>query len=195
MAFDWSSPSTWKDSIGLAPASDFAKLSPMFSVAGALTSAYSSFAAARSQQRNLEFQSQMSAINAQMAEKQAQTIMLSAEKQIGQVTLRAGKSKSASRASMAARGIQLGVGNAAETEVAIDLAKETDAIVINSNAVRAANAARTQAVNYGNQSLLEGVTAGTISPMSAGISSLMTTATTLGSQWYQDNKLAALLQK
>lgn len=112
---------------------------------------------ARSAASNLDLQSKMAEINARQAEESAQYYMWAGEQQIGQLTLRAGKIKSAQRASQAARGIVAGVGSAAEEIATTDLMKETDAITININAVRASNAARTQKVNFENQSMLASV--------------------------------------
>lgn len=109
---------------------------------------------AESSASNLEFNANMSDLNAKQMENQAQWSMLTGQRQIGQLTMRAGKIKSAQRASQAARGIVAGVGSAAEEIATTDLAKEMDAITINVNATRAAESARVQKVNFENQSLL-----------------------------------------
>lgn len=109
---------------------------------------------AESSASNLEFNANMSDLNAKQMENQAQWSMLTGQRQIGQLTMRAGKIKSAQRASQAARGIVAGVGSAAEEIATTDLAKEMDAITINVNATRAAESARVQTVNFENQSLL-----------------------------------------
>ena len=187
-----------------APASSGFSVSPqamqniglIAGVTGSIMSAYGAFSAARSTKQNLEYQAKMSEINARMAEGQAQSILYAAEREIGQVGLRAGKVKSSQKASQAARGIVLGEGNAAEEVATTDLMKEIDSITINANAVRAAEAARMQSVNYSNSALVGNATAQGISPMSAAGTSLMTSASTVASSWYtntQQAKLAALL--
>lgn len=159
---------------------------------GGISSAYGAFASARSTKNQLEFQAKMSEINARQAEQQAQSIMYSAERQIGQVTLKAGKVKSSQKASMAANGIALGEGNAAETVATTDLMKEIDALTINANAVRAAAAARSQSVNYSNQALLSQTSSDTINPMSAGATSMINSATTVASSWYNSSRSAKI---
>lgn len=174
----------------------------VLSIFGAINSAVGSYYAAESQKyqlksqaQNLKFQSEMAMINAAGAELQAQHIMEAGSRQAGVVGLKAGQVKSAAKASMAARGIQLGVGSAQEVIATTDLIKEQDMLTINANTVRAANAARAQSVNYVNQSLLAGTsaqnlqaTAGNVSPGFAAFNSLLGGATTLANSWYRDRK-------
>lgn len=176
------------------------------SIAGIFNSAIGSFYAAKnskiqleSQRDALRFQQKMSEINARQAENQAQDIMRAGEHAMGQVSMRAGQTKSSAKAMMAARGIDLGVGNAAEVVATTDLMKEIDMLTINSNRVRAAGAARMQGVNYGNQALLQGVSAnnmglsaGTISPFMAAGTSLLGGASIVAKSLFQDRQLAKI---
>jgi len=114
---------------------------------------------AESSAANLEFNANMADLTAKQMENQAQWTMLAGQRQIGQLTLRAGKIKSSQRASQAARGIVAGVGSAAEEIATTDLSKEMDAITINVNATRAAESARVQKVNFENQSMIARVSA------------------------------------
>jgi len=181
-------------------------MGPILGISGAINGAIGSYYALKSQENqlksqamNLEFKSAMDKINAQVMETQAQGIMFQGERQGAMVGLRAGQVKAKARSSMAGRGIQLGEGNAAEVIASTDLMKEVDMLTVNANTVRAAEAARTQAVNFSNQSLLEGVSAGnlmasanSISPFMGAYSSLLGSATTLTNAWYQDRKLSAI---
>jgi len=174
----------------------------IMSIFGAINSAVGSYYAAESQKyqlksqaNNLQFQSEMAMINAAGAELQAQQIMEAGSQRAGTVGLKAGQVKSAAKASMAARGIQLGVGSAQEVIATTDLIKEQDMLTINANTVRAANAARTQSVNYMNQSLMAGTsaenlqtTAGNVSPGFSAFNSLLGGATSLANSWYRDRK-------
>ena len=184
----------------VAPSSSMFSISPdnmatvgaVAGIFGGINSAYGAFASARSTKNQLEFQAKMSEINARQAEQQAQSIMYAAERQAGQVTLRAGKVKSSQKASMAANGIALGEGSAAETIATTDLMKEIDALTINANAVRAAAAARSQSVNYSNQSLLSQTSSDTISPFSSAATSMISSATTVASSWYSSSRSAKI---
>lgn len=144
----------------------------------------------KSQALSLEHQASMSAINARAAEQDAQAITEAGQQQIGQVSAQYGQVKATERASTAARGIQAGVGSASEVQASIELAKQTDIYTINSNAVRAASAARTGAVNARNEALLAGVsatnmrkTAGSLDPYAAAGGSLLTGASGISQQW------------
>jgi len=166
-------------------------------IAGALNSAIGSFYAAKTQKYQLksqklaaEFQRSMSALNARNAEVQAQNIMEAGQRQIGQYTMRAGQQKGAARASLAARGVQAGVGSAAEVMATGDVVTEIDVLTINSNTVRQAAAARMQGVNYMNEAAMAGltaqnlgVTAGTIKPVGIAASSLLGSAGQVAGQW------------
>lgn len=167
------------------------------SFASTALSAVGNFYAVKSQQNVLksqalsaEFASSMSAINARAAEQDAQAITEAGNREQSRVSARYGQAKGAARAAMAGRGIQAGVGSAAEVQASIEHAKQADVFAVNSNAVRAANAARTQAVNERNQSLLSGVsaanlrgTARTLDPYAAVAGSLLEGASGIASQW------------
>jgi len=184
----------------VAPSSSMFSISPanmatvgaVAGIFGGINSAYGAFASARSTKNQLEFQARMSEINARMAESQAQSILLSGERQIGQLTLRAGKVASSQKASQAARGIAMGEGSAAEEIATTHLMKEIDSLTINANAVRQAWAARSQGVNYSNQAMMSEASASGISPVSSAGTSLVSSATTVASSWYNSSRSAKI---
>ena len=170
------------------------------SVVGAYYQASSAKYQLQSQQLGFEFNQKMADINARQMENQAQWTLLTGERQIGTLTMRAGKIRSAQKASQAARGIGLGYGSTAEEIATTDLMKETDAITINVNATRAAGAYRTQRVNFENQSLMAGVSAensgrmaSAVNPWAAAATNMIGASTTYFSNMYRDQKLADLL--
>ena len=166
----------------------------------------------QSQAMSLQFQKDMSTLNAELSEADAQQILLAGEREAGQISRRYGRAKSSNRASMAARGVQLGVGSTAEVDASIELAKQVDMLTINANRTRAAAAARMQRVNYANQALMSGVSASnvaamgeisasnlassasSISPFGQAFSSLLGNAGAVANTWYRDNQLATLLK-
>lgn len=179
----------------------------IMAIFGAANSAIGTFYQAQSAQNQLKvqaqnerFQSQMSAINAKSAEFSAQQSLLAGEKQIGQYTMRAGQQKSSAVASMAARGIQGGVGSAKEVIGSMDIVKEIDRLTMSASNVRQAEAIRTQAMNYRNQSIMAGLSAdnfntsaGTIYPGLGVATSLIGSASSIGGNWARDNRLDQLL--
>ncbi len=150
----------------------------------------------KSQALNEKFQSQMSAINARGAEFGAQQSLMSNQKEIGRYTMGAGQAKSSAKAAMAARGLQAGVGSSAEAIASMNLIKEIDVLTMSSKSVRQAEAIRTQAQNYRNQSVMSGLsaanlntTAGTINPYVGLSTSLLTSASDIGMNWVRNNRI------
>ncbi len=181
----------------------------IFAIGGAVTGAIGSYYAAQSQKAQLEsqassmrFQADISQLNAVQAEFTAQQILRAGQQKQGQIGLRAGKIKSSQRASMAARGIDLGVGSAVETIATTDLMKEIDMLTVNADTVRSSEAARLQRQNYLTASALQDVSASnlaasgdSISPFMALSTSLLGSAGSVANAWYQDRKLAAMANK
>lgn len=205
---NWTSgPETYGASTAKAAstADMFKTVGPILAVAGMATSAIGAYYAAKTQQYQLnsqaltmDFQKSMSELNAKNAEFTAQTILESGQRQIGAVTMRAGNVKGAARASMAARGIQAGVGSAADVIATTDLIKEVDVNTINARSVQAAEAQRMQAVNAQNQAMMSGVSAenarmgaSTINPFMSTTSSLLGGASSVATAYYSDKRMAA----
>lgn len=174
---------------------------------GSVNSAIGSYYAAESQKnqlkmqaQNLRFSAQMSAINARQAEFAAQQSTLAGQGQIARYTMAAGQQRASARTSMAARGIQGGVGTSAEVIASMNLIKDIDRLTMNANMVRQSEALRMQAVNYTNQAVMQGTsannvnaTAGTISPFSASFTSLMGSAASVGGTWANQMRLNEML--
>lgn len=218
-------------------ADQMSALGNQFGVIGAIVGAIGSVGAARAANSTRKFQYQMGQINAQaqkqtltyqssvaalnaeharfvgdtnarIAELAAQSALYQGERQSGALTLQAGQLKSRQRASMAANGVDLGVGNAAEVQASTDIMKEVDRATIEANAVRQAWGYRLQATEMQNESAQRAVNyqaqaaAGQVaarntygpqrgvdsSPWAAAGSSLLTSAGTLAKQWYQTGK-------
>jgi hypothetical protein len=174
----------------------------MTAVFGGITTAIGGFYAAKTAQNQLksqsmsfQFRSDMDAINARGAEKDAQYILEAGKSDVQRYTMRAGQDKATQTARTAAHGVALGVGSAKEVAASQDVVKDIDVMTINSNSVRSAFAARTQSANYRNESLLDNLSSRnmrlsgrTISPIGNGLTSLLGSATTIASQWnYQRN--------
>ena len=82
----------------------------------------------KSQALNLEHQQDMAKLNKRMLESQAQHIGKAYNKQIAIRTMKAGQAISSSKASFAARGIQMGVGSTANVFASAEILKEIDKI-------------------------------------------------------------------
>ena len=133
----------------------------------------------RSQALNFEHQRDMAKLNKRMLESQAQHIGRAYNKQIAIRTLKAGQAISSTKASFAARGIQMGVGSTANVFASAELMKEIDRLTLNTNKVRAMNAQRTRAVGIGIQADMLGVSANNMFSTASSISPFMNMTSTL----------------
>ena len=134
---------------------------------------------ARSKALNFEHQRDMAQLNKRMLESQAQHIGRAYNKQIAIRTMKAGQAISRSKASFAARGIQMGVGSTANVFASAELMKEIDRLTLNTNKVRAMNAQRTRAVGIGIQADMLGVSANNMFSTASSISPFMNMTSTL----------------
>lgn len=166
-------------------APSMATMGVMSSIIGVVQSGLGAYYSTQSTKSNLEFQSRISEINARMAEKSAQSILAAGEKEQNRISMTAGKVKASQKTHQAARGIQIGVGSAAEEIASTDLIKELDMNTVYRNAVYQSNAMRMTGTNYANQSLLQGTMASTISPTMSAATSLLTSGAAVSDAWYK----------
>lgn len=173
-------------------ASQLATASLIGQIGGGVTSAIGGYFSAATQKATLKGQAAVADTNARIAELGAQSALYQGQQQVGALTLKAGQLKSSQRAALAANGVDLSVGSAAEIQASTDIMKEIDANTLIANAVRTAWGHRTQAVDFQNEALIKRATAGALSPFGAAASSLLGSATTVASSWYSLNKSGAL---
>ena len=143
---------------------------------------------AKSAELNFEHQRDMMQLNKRMLESHAQHIGRAYNKQIAIRTMKAGRDISSTKASFAARGIQMGVGSTANVFASAELLKEIDRLTMNVNKVKAMNTKRAQAVNMGIRGDMYGMsadnlfsTASTISPFMNMSSTFLTGASSIAS--------------
>lgn len=174
--------STTAGSTGATSAMGYAGLAS--SIIGAIGDYQLARTQAKATKSQLRYQRDMALINARMNERTAQSILDAGQKQVGRLTMRAGQVKSSQRVAMAANGIDLGEGSAAEIQASTDLVKEIDTNTIEANAIRSAWGVRTQGVNYSNEATMLDATADSISTRQAGNNALLTGATGVAKSWY-----------
>jgi hypothetical protein len=161
----------------------FASASMAMQGIGAASSVVGSYYAAESQKSSLGFQAGIADINARMAEQSAQGELLRGEREYQSSRLRTAQLKGRQRASLAANGVDLGVGSAAEILTSTDVMGETDANTIQANAIKSAWGHRTQATSQQNDALMKRASASSISPGSAAFSSLLSEGGKMGSSY------------
>lgn len=163
-----------------------------FQGAGGIMAAFGAFAGAQGQSSSLRAQADIAGINATTAERTAQSALFAGQQQEQRSMLATSNLKGQQQASFAANGIDLGEGSANRTLTSTDVLGKIDANTIAANAVRSAWGYRTQAVNFQNEALQKRASADSISPWMAGASSLMNSAGSVASNWYQLDKAGAL---
>jgi hypothetical protein len=169
----------------------FAITSVSLAGAGMAAGAVGSYWSAKNSQIQARGQADIASINAKISELGAENALQQGQRQVGEITQQAGQLKSTQRASMAANGVDLGTGSAAEVQASTDIMKTIDANTAHANAVMSAWGYRTQGVNYQNQATVASATAKAINPGMSAASSLLGNGGTVAASWYQMNKQGA----
>lgn len=159
--------------------------------AGAIGSTIGAYQQAKSARSQLRYQAAMAEINARLSESSAQQALQQGQQQVAATTMKYGAVKSSQRAAMAANGVDLGVGSAAEVQASTDVLKDIDKNTVQANAIQAAWAYRQQCANYQNQALMDRTSASSLSPASAFGTTLLGGATRVAKSWYMLDKSGA----
>ena len=155
---------------------------------GGASSAVGAYYGAKTQKLNLEGQANTADFNARISEIGAQSVLLAGQKQVADLTLKAGQLKSKQRVALAANGVDLAQGNAAELQASTDLMKELDVNTIQENAIRSAWGYRVEKTNYENQARTLRSGSSQVNPGLAASTSLLGSAGQVAAGWYSYNK-------
>jgi len=168
-----------------------AGLGTLLSSFGAGYSATGAYTQAKNQQAALQAEAQVQQNNAVLAGWQADDSMARGEVAANQAMLKGGQVKGTQRAAMAANGIDLSVGSAQQVLNDTDYLTSIDAAQLRDNAAREAWGYRQQAKGYMDRSTAARNGAGSISPWLSAGNSLLTSATSVASRWYQTSARGA----
>ncbi|CAB3624707.1 virion core protein, T7 gp14 family [Achromobacter pestifer] len=163
---------------------------PYMMLAASAASAVGSANSASAQQAGINYQADVAANNAQIAEWQAQDAIRQGQEQEQQSRLQYATTKSTQRAALAANGVALDEGSAVDILTSTDYTNELDASTIQANAARSAWGYRTQGTNYSDNAAALRAGAGAISPGSAAGLSLLGNAGQVSQSWYQYSKVS-----
>lgn len=155
---------------------------------GAGFSAVGAYSQAKSQQSALTAQAQVEANNATLNQWQAEDATARGELAVGQAQLQYAQTKGATRAALAANGVDLSVGSPASVVNDVDYAASVDVAQIRNNAAREAWGYSMQAKQATQRSAAASAGASQVSPWLQAGTSLLTSATRASSRWYQTNK-------
>lgn len=164
---------------------------------GAFTGATGASNAARQRQYELraqalgyELSAKLAEMNARLVELQARYIVQAHRREAMVVGIKSGQAEGTARATMAARGVDLGVGSPAEVMATSDIMREIDLLTINTNMARDVAAKRMDAASYRAQGLMDSLSgrnlrgsAGLIDPGQAYRTSLLGSAGQMASWW------------
>lgn len=152
---------------------------------GAGMSATSAYTQAKNQQAALQAEAQVAQNNATLAGWQAEDSIARGEIAANQALLKGSQLKGAQRAAMAANGVDLSFGSAQLIQNDTDYLTSVDAAQLRDNAAREAWGYRQQVRQYNDRATAARNGAGSISPWLAAGTSLLGSATSVASRWYQ----------
>lgn len=158
---------------------------------GAGQSALGAYFNASGQKTTLNAQANLDDTNAKLQEMTAQSALLSGQRQEQASDIKYANIKSAQKTAFAANGIDLNSTTPLNVLTGTDAVKEVDAATIAANAGRAAFGARETGLSYSNKARGERAQADSISPFMSATGSIISSAGTVASSWYQLKKNGA----
>lgn len=158
-------------------------------IAGAVTQSMAARNNAVAQQNALNYQAQVSANNAKIAQWQAQDALQRGARAEQTQRLKTAQLKGSQRASLAARGIALDEGSALNLLQDTDYMGDLDVATIQDNTTKEAWGYQNQANGYLNDAALQGYRAGETNSNAALAGTLLTGAGTVADSWYRRNAL------
>lgn len=153
-------------------------------VAGVVNGVMGASRQAEGTQQAYNYQAQVNANNAKIAEWQAQDALARGSKAEQAQRLKTAQLRSSQRAGFAARGVALDEGSALNILQDTEYMGELDALTIRDNTAKEAWALRNQAAGYSSDASMLQSRANTISPSSAAFDTLLTGAGQVASSWY-----------
>lgn len=154
---------------------------------GAGFSAMGAYTQAKNQQAALQAEAQVQMNNATIAGWQADDAIARGEVAAARQMIKGGQVKGAQRAAMSANGVDLSVGSAQNILNDTDYLTSVDAATLRDNAAREAWGYRQQARSYVDRANAARSGSASVSPWLAAGTSLLTSATSVASRWYQTN--------
>lgn len=142
---------------------------------------------ARAQQATLGYEAAVARNNQTIANYQADLAVQNGAVQEQNQQLKTASMAGDQRAALAANGVDLGTGSATEVLATTEFMGKRDALTIRDNAARQAWAYKNQALGYGSEAAADEATKGGINPDMAGLTSLLSGAGQVATQWKARN--------
>lgn len=141
--------------------------SSLFQIGATIANTYFTYQNTKNEKAILKCQAELYRIQAQSLRNAADDAMRAGNQQIAAITYKAGQQKAATRVSMAASGIQVGVGSSAELLASQDIARDMQVNQTYANAVTASFGYRRSATNTEGKALATQAASNSISPWAA----------------------------
>ena len=160
------------------------------SIGQAIGAAVGAFITANATSYVLEKQAEINRLNQGRMQLGYESALRAGESQISKVTREAGAVKAKQKTAMAANGVSLGQGSAAEITASTEINKKLDVKNIQANALANSWGYSTQATQYGMQASLQQMGAGyqSATAVSQTISSGLESIGTVADRWYYYNR-------
>lgn len=152
--------------------------------AGTVASAYGAYSKGKAEQTAYQLQALVARNNAEMADWQATDAMKRGVTAVNTHQMKVAQLRGTQRASMAARGIDLGQGSALDILTDTEFMGAIDANTIKDNAEKEAWGYRMQAANYTSNSQLLNLKASNTNPGMDAASTFLTGASGVAKNWY-----------
>lgn len=165
-----------------------AAIAPYLMAAGTVVTAYGASEQAQSQKDLARYNSQVATNNATLAEYEALDATKRGDEEAAAIRRNSDMLKGSQRASMAAKGLDLAEGTAAELQDQTEFFALTDMATAKNNAARQAWGNRTQGLNYRNESGKQTSISNSINPLMAAGTTLLTGAGQVANKWYTQPK-------
>lgn len=158
------------------------------SLASAGMSAYGMYQQSRAAKDMANYNAQIADNNAKTAEIQAQDALKRGDEDANAIRRNADMLKGSQRASMAAKGLDLAEGTAAELQDQTDFFSLVDQQTARGNAAKHAWGIRVQGGNYNSEAAMQRASARSINPGFSAATSLVGSAGQVADRWYSSTK-------
>lgn len=157
-------------------------------IAGGGLKLFSALAGASAARSAEEAQADAAQTNALIAERAASSAVTSGQAQASDTYIKGAQTVATQRAALAANGVDINSGTAANLQASTKWVTTQNVDTITANAARAAMGYTTQSEDYADKAGNLRAAAGAVSPTTVGATSLLTSATSVASDWYRNQR-------
>lgn len=158
--------------------------------AGAGMQAYGAYEASKATKGKYKYDAQVAINNARIAEYQAEDALRRGEQTKVAIGLKTGALKGSQRASLAARGIDIGEGSPLDILTSTDYMGGVDTATATTNAEKEAWGHRVRAKNYESEAEMLYGAADNTNPFAAAAGTLLTGAGRVADSWYRQSRVS-----